>query len=414
MLKVMQGKLLPNSRLLAIVAMLVMIASCNQAFTQAPDEDYLSGCASVLKGDYGKAVESFSSAILHNNADERLFIKRGESLLNLKDFEGALNDFMEANAIYPGVADLWLARCYALSGDTENAITFLTSHLKSEFRLPADSIKKDLVFDQLQTTPEWYTLWQHEWYNEEEKVVAEFQYFRKKKLFEEAGALLTSEMNKSSENKVLFALRGKLSLDQENYAASIVDFSTALNLDRNFMTVYPQRAVAYYKAGRFKDAVSDFTKAIRNDPAGFHLYLQRAEAYAGMQSWEPAIKDMLFYLKYFESNQQALHQCGEYYYESGDYINALKCFNRNLKDDSNNSNYYKSRGKTYLKTATYRYAISDLSMSLDLNPDDAETWMFLGIAKLQSGDRENGCSDLEKARKMGESRSLKYIIENCQ
>ena len=74
----------------------------------------------------------------------------------------------------------------------------------------------------------------------------------------------------------------------------------------------------------------------------------------------------------------ALYQCGEYYFEAEDYINALKCFNRNLKEDPNNGLYYKARGKTYLKTATYRYAISDLSMSLDLRPDDAETWMYHG------------------------------------
>jgi len=53
-------------------------------------------------------------------------------------------------------------------------------------------------------------------------------------------------------------------------------------------------------------------------------------------------------------------------------------------------------------------------MSLDLNPEDAETWMYLGIAKIQSGDKENGCSDLEKAQKLGNAQALKYIIENCR
>ena len=102
------------------------------------------------------------------------------------------------------------------------------------------------------------------------------------------------------------------------------------------------------KSGRYKDAVSDYNKAIREDPADFSLYLKRAEAYAALTSWDPAIKDLQLYMKYFSNDLNALYQCGEYYYEAGDYMNALKSFNRNLKEDPNNADYYKARGKTYL------------------------------------------------------------------
>jgi Flp pilus assembly protein TadD len=84
-----------------------------------------------------------------------------------------------------------------------------------------------------------------------------------------------------------------------------------------------------------------------------------------------------------------------------------------VKEDPVNSLYFKSRGKTYLKTATYKYAVSDLSMSLDLNPEDAETWMFLGLAKIRSGDKVNGCSDLRKAQQLGNTEVLRYIVDNC-
>jgi tetratricopeptide (TPR) repeat protein len=414
MLKDMQEKLKQNNMFRTIAVIVVIITICYAGFPQAPDAFYLAGCASFKKGEYSNAVENFSAAISHNNADEQLFIKRGMALLHQKDFDGATSDFKEANLIYPGMADIWLSRSYALSGDYGNAVALLKSHLQSEFRLPEDSIKRDPAFDGLQTTVEWDALWQQDWYNREEKIAGEADYFCKKKLFEQANSLVSEAIAASPDNKLFLALRGKISMDQENYAASIADYSAALNLDKNYSAVYPLRAVAYYKAGRYRDAVNDLNRAIRTDPAGFSLYLQRAGAYAAIQSWEPAIKDMLFYLKYFENDQEAMHQCGEYCFESGDYINALKYFNKNLKEDPNNSVFYKSRGKTYLKTATYRYAISDLSMSLDLNPDDAETWMYLGIAKIESGDKENGCSDLERARNMGESRSIKFTIENCR
>jgi tetratricopeptide (TPR) repeat protein len=410
----MQARQKQNKNKLAVALMLAFIATWGHVYSQTPDASYLSGNASLMKGDYQQAVESFTAAISRNNADEQLFIKRGTSLLLLKDYPAAAEDFKEANLIYPGIADIWLARVNAVSGESASAIAFLKRHLQSEFRLPEDSIKKDPAFDRLQATAEWESLWEQDWYSKEEKIAAEAAYYCKRKSFDEAGSLLTNALEASPNNVELLALRATIMFEQGNFAASVSDYSAALDLDKNFTKIYPQRALAYFKAGRYRDAVNDFNKAIRQDPAGFTLYLQRAAAFAAMQSWEPALKDMFFYLKYFENDQQAGHQCGEYCYEAGDYISALKYFNRNLKDDPNNSAYYKSRGKTYLKTATYRYAISDLSMSLDLNPGDAETWMYLGIAKMESGDKINGCSDLERARGMGENRAVKYIIENCR
>jgi len=115
--------------------------------------------------------------------------------------------------------------------------------------LPEDSIKKDDAFDGLQTSPEWYALWQMEWYSDEEKVAAELSYYSKKKMFDEAGSLLSGELAKTPDSKVLYALKGKLAFEQGNYAAAIADYTAALNLDKNLVSVYSQRGNAYLKAG---------------------------------------------------------------------------------------------------------------------------------------------------------------------
>jgi tetratricopeptide (TPR) repeat protein len=434
-----------------VVFFAIVLAITDLANAQTPDASLLAGCASLKKGDLPKAIESLSVAIVRNNADERIFVYRGQAFLGLRDYENAIRDFTEANDIVAGVADIWLARTHALSGDEDKALSFLSSHLESGFRLPEDSIRKDPAFRNMQASQGWDSLWEMNWYSPEEKAAAEAVYYIRKGLPEKAVTLLDAEIGRSNSPAGLYMLRGEANYDAGNYAAAIADYTSALDLQKaNTKKKYPSQEIsqstnqqinksanqqinnsfmgvggglqdlqalrgkAYLKAGRFKDAVNDLTRELRENPVSFPAYLLRAEANAGMKSYDAAIKDVQTYLKYFDDDLQAVYQCGEYHYLAGDYINALKYFNRNLKEDPGSSLNYKARGKTYLKSATYRYAISDLSMSLDLNPDDAETWMYLGVAKIQSGDKENGCSDLEKARQMGNTEVLKYIVESCR
>ncbi len=414
-----------QNRFILILLSIVLVFS-QGLIAQSPDAGFLSGCAYYKNGNFAKALESFSIAINRNNSDERFYLYRGRVLLELKNYENAINDFKEANEILPGVGDIWLAKANALSGNADQAISFLKSHLSSEFRLPGDSIRKDRAFESLHATQGWYALWEQEWYNDQEKAVQEVGYFVKKDQPEKAISYLDEQVIKPQAGPGLFALRGRVYLRQGNYAAAIADYTTALNMEKKggqghpFSTLNPEESHYYYRglsflgAGRFKDALADFNKALREFPENFNGYLKRAEAYAGMEDYQAARKDVMFYLNYFSDDQKAVFLCGEYFYDAGDYMNALKYFNINLKEDPANGMYFKARGKTYLKTATYKYAISDLSMSLDLIPDDAETWMYLGLAKIQSGEKTNGCSDLHKAQQLGNTEVLKYIVDNCE
>ncbi|MBN2813162.1 MAG: tetratricopeptide repeat protein [Bacteroidales bacterium] len=392
----------------------LVIALTRPVNSQAVDDQYLAGCAYSMQGDFNQAITAFSLAIARNNADEQLYINRGKAYLELNEIDQAIEDFKEANLINSHVADILLAKAFARNGDVGNALKHIESHLQSDFRLPADSIKKDPGFDAIQESPEWYTIWQKEWYTDAEKVIAEAVYYHGRQQYDQAISLLDNALLQTPDDIQLLLQRGSVFQSQGNYAGAIADYSAVMKKDKLAKGVVGKRANAYFKSGRYKDAVADFNKAIREDPGNFGLYLQRADAFAGQQLWSQSIKDMKLYMKYFEQDLSAVFKCGGFYFEAGDYINALKCFNQNLKEDPNNGTYYKARGKTYYKTATYQYALSDLSMSLDLMPGDAETWMYLGLCKIQTGSNDKGCSDLERAQRMGSTEAVKYLLQYCR
>ncbi len=392
---------------LALILIFLPLISFSQT-----DEQYLAGNAYLVKGEYRKAAESLSLAISRNNSDENLYIRRGQALLNDHDTEKAIADFNEANLIHPNSANIWLARAYAMDGNEAEAIKFLREYLKSDFKLGEDSIKKDPAFKLLRGSSEWMALWENDWYSDAEKSIADARYYARGKQTDQAISVLDNALSKNPENTALMAERGKIFMAGGNYAAAAGDFSSALGKDKLNPDLYAKRGLAMLKQEKYREAVNDYNRALRTDPARFELYLQRAQAYAGQLNWQQAIKDVQLYLKYFGNDQKALFQCGEYHYASGDNINALRYFNANLKEDPNNALYYKARGKTYLNTPTKGYALNDLSMSLDLNPGDAETWMYHGIAAIQTGDKTTGCSSLTRAFQLGSKEAVKYLIDN--
>ena len=396
-----------------IIIIIIALLNACMISGQSPDQFFLKGMAALQQKHPEDAVLMLTNAIERNNADERYYLGRAEALYELGKFEQAGKDYDEANSIAPESGDLGLARVFTATGDDEKAFYYLKRHLQSDYRLSAAAITKDPAFTPLHEKDAWYDLWQQDWYNEFEKASAEVDYYLRKKDPEGALEYLNNNIGSFQKEAKYYALRARLYALQDNYAAAVADFSMALSLDKTDPDFCFGRGAAFLKSSKYKNAVEDISKGLRTDPARFEFYLERARAYAGLSDYPAAVNDVKFYLEYFPGDQQAVSLCGEMCFQNEDYINALKYFNQNLKADQNNPEYYKVRGKTYFKTKTFTYAINDLSMSLDLKPDDGETWLYLGLAKYETGEKEEACSCLQKAQKYGDMEALRYIVEYC-
>ncbi len=380
---------------------------------QSHTQFFLKGVAALMQKQYNESVSMFTEAIRLNNTSEKYYLMRAEAFLFLGQFNDAINDYNEANSLKTGIADYGLSRTYAKSGDYKNALLYLQRHLESLYRNPSSVIKKDDAFAQFKYTDEWHDLWQKDWHSNFDKLTEEVDYYIRKGDIESALEYLNNSYSDYQKEPCYYALRAKLYALKENYAAAIADYSAALSLNKDSSSYYFSRGLAYLKSEKYKNAIDDFTRGLKLSPENFEFYLTRANAFAGLSDFSSAIKDVEFYLGFFTEDQKAIFSCGEYYYQNADYLNALKYFNKNLKIDSANPEYFKARGKTYLQTKTFNYAINDLAMSLDLKPDDGETYLYMGLAKYGSGNKDDACSDFQKAIRLGNKLALKYSIDYC-
>ena len=396
-----------------LVSIIVFVTALMGSNAREPDNLYCRGVADLQKGNYSESIDFLTSAIKLEPDNALPYLRRGEAYYQLNLLDNALNDFHEGNMLDKNKASFWLAKTYARLGNEEKSLFYLREHLNSEYHLKERIIKKDSAFDKLQYADGWYVLWQENWYTPEEEIEDEVDYMLHKEQYLDALTLLNDKISESENSNILYACRAKVYARLENYKGAVADWDNAIALERNIRDYYTERGKAYFKLGKFEYAAEDFTRVLRMDPADFPLYVERANAFAQSKKYDLAIKDAETYLGYFGNSQEAISLCGDLYYLNENYIEALKFYNRNLALDKTKHEYYKARGRTYLKTGTYRYAINDLSMALDLFPNDGETYLLKGIARFESGDAEGACSDWNKARKLGEMKAVEYLLKYC-
>lgn len=383
------------------------------AFGQSANEFYMKGVSKFLSHQNDSADFYLDKAIVSDNSEVLYHLKKGEVLLAQNKTNEAIVNFEKANQIKNNVADLWISKSYALVNKPAEAVSYLQKHLTSVYKKSEKEIKTDDAFNNIQNSDEWFTLWENEWYTEEEKTEEDVDYLLKNQDHLSALSLIDSKIKTSKNKETLYKLRARVFAEQGNPKAAAMDYGLAMEKNKS-PELFKARGDEFFKAGNFNEAIADYSTALRYDAADFTLYLKRAESFSMVNNLEAAIKDMETYLNYFPNDKDALYACGEFYFRNDGYIGALKYFNKNLALDNTNPGYFKARGKTYFKTRMYKLALDDLSMALDLYPNDGESYYYKGMVRLKTSDNKGACDDWKKAVQLGERRAIEALIDNCK
>lgn len=379
----------------------------------AQDKLYLKGLASLQQNDFPQAVQSFTRVLQSSPENIDALQKRGEAFFRMRDYDEALADFRSVNSIKSNFSSLWISRCYAEKGQTENALEALGDHLKSPYKLTKKEILLDPAFRKIENTREWRSFWKKDWYKpfENEKAEADFLISQEKP--KEAIEKLNILINQNDDDATLFFLRSKAYAQLKMYNESLADLNLAVSKAPAENAYREERIRLYLKMKRDKDALNDYAEMIRATPGDFDLYLKRAGLLLDMHDYKYALRDVNTYLGYFKEDEKALYLGGRISFESGDYYNAVKYFNRALKQDQAKDIYFIARGDTYVKLHTWEYAANDYSMALDLNPDNPEVYLSRGIVHLKEKKNKKACYDFDKAFNMGEKKALEYLQKHC-
>jgi tetratricopeptide (TPR) repeat protein len=169
---------------------------------------------------------------------------------------------------------------------------------------------------------------------------------------------------------------------------------------------YGQRANAYFKSGRYDEAIVDATKAISLNPTSTLLYHLRGNCHLESNSFDNAIADYSFAISNGKDhnytgiypaieNKQNCHlyfKRGKALYFTKQYLFAINDFSQainlatQLKIQTDYMFYW--RGRCNVELENYKEAVKDLEVSIQGFPQDVKMNHYLGLSYYKSGNTE--------------------------
>jgi tetratricopeptide (TPR) repeat protein len=375
--------------------------------------DYLLRAKALRESGKNDASISLLTGALKESNDGRLYLERAEAYLLKGNYSEAIGDFNEANKIIPSSGEYGLSRVYALKGDAATSLYHLELNLNSSFRKTEKTVMLEPSFAVIENRAEWRQFWKKERYSSMEKSFAEIEYDISSGKIEDSRIILSELKGKDekNDNVLYYEALINLTIGKVSDAVRIASGLTVNNPDNEQYLRLLARAQT--ESSNPSGASLTYSHLVDLGIADAELLLLRAECYRKTGESDKAIKDIERYLGYYPENRNAISLAGKVESAAGDNLKALEYFSNNIKLHPNDALCYVDRAGSYFISRSWGMAISDYSMSLDLNPGNPEAWLNKGISQINIGKTEDGCHDFRRAFSLGSKRATEYLSKYC-
>lgn len=392
-----------------ILYIILLSLISGQIFPQEINPEMLRIQSYYGQGQYDKVLSGDFST---SDSDQMHLVNiiKGNTHYQLGEYDQAIVYFEEAERIIPGSASLEIARSYLLIGNKTDMFRYLSAYLERPDKLPRKDIMLDPVFSNLDNDREWIRLWSKKWYDDLDDKLSEAAYqLEKNNIDEDFWAELIE--NHSDNPQVLakisdyYRIRGdkksaKKAIDKAVELAP-EDISVGMHY-YNFFTEYEE----------FGSAIQVLDRMIKLHPYEIGLHLRRVQAIfqSGQTDW--GLNEMKKLEEYgVDASGIYLLLAQELLKENPDI--ALSYLDEVILTNPSDKSY-NLRAKAYKDIGDKSKSISDLSMSLDINPKQAAVYFNRAQLRLDTGDTDGACYDWEHALNLGHRKAADMLYKYCR
>ncbi|MES2764195.1 MAG: hypothetical protein V4677_18405 [Bacteroidota bacterium] len=173
---------------------------------------------------------------------------------------------------------------------------------------------------------------------------------------------------------LFYAIKADKLLEQQNYAASIPYYNSAINMQPTRPQLYSARGYAYNEIGNKEGSISDFTKAIEITQNNADMYLNRCLAYKKFGEYENAAKDLAWLKK---NAPKTIPPGLEEELNKQVYDLLEQKINKRISADPKNAVLYVERAKILLYKDKPDEALADLKHACELEPGNTAFKTYL-------------------------------------
>jgi len=199
-----------------------------------------------------------------------------------------------------------------------------------------------------------------------------------------------------------------------DHEGGIEDYSKAIELDDDNATTFYERSLIRANYGDDPKAVlSDLSKAIELDPAYEAAYIFRGLTKGAIKDSNGAIEDYTQAIELNSANYEAFKYRAGIKFKLKDYSGAIVDYTKAIELNSKDaySFFYRGNAKVYLED--YRGSILDYNEAIRLNPKDDNAYLNRGIAYINLRQKDKACIDFSKAGELGYKDAYDYIKKYC-
>jgi len=222
-------------------------------------------------------------------------------------------------------------------------------------------------------------------------------------------ALAMQFLDKAIENNpdqgLLFGLRARLRISQENEDGALEDALKAAELDAKNKDAWIVQATVYAQQEKLDEALVAVNKALELDAFDGNAKWLRSLIYAQQENFTEALRD----LRWLDENTEGLEsirlQLAAVLNANKDPRAAIKVYEEILGETAENSQALRGRGDAWLSLGAHKEALADYEAALKLVPEDSGLLNNLAwlLATSTFDDLRDGKRSIELATKACES-----------
>jgi len=330
----------------------------------------------------------------------------------------AQKKWQEALAIYKNLNSnnryYKLSRLYALLDDTAKSFFYLKKVLQQKEHTPLVVLQSDSAFAKIKTTPQWDSLFENHQDKPYQELINQIAYDTNYQHYTQAIETIDTYLKQHPQKHFLYYLEGVILESQHDTAGALPYFKKAFDLKSQTTTYRLAFARSLITNKKYKKAIAILSYFTQHKTYQAIFLKWLGIAYFKTKKWNQAVFFLKRYTQFFYNDDEAYFLLAQAYTNIRQRQNALLAINKAIKcNTKNTSSYIKFRGKLYVNMKIYRMALIDLRNTLDIHPDDGESYLYLGLAYHGIGNKRDACRALEKAVDLQFMEANKYRLKFC-